>query len=65
MAKLIEDRRQLSSWQEELKKAEQKTQLARITAPVDGLVHQLAIHTIGGVVTEAQPLLVIVPVLAP
>lgn len=61
MAKLIEDRRQLSSWQEELKKAEQKTQLARITAPVDGLVHQLAIHTIGGVVTEAQPLLVIVP----
>ena len=32
-----------------------------ITAPVDGTVQQLAIHTDGGVVTEAQPLMVIVP----
>ena len=61
MTKLVDDRRQLSTWQEEMKKAEQKTQLARITAPVNGLVHQLAVHTIGGVVTEAQPLLVVVP----
>jgi len=28
---------------------------------VDGTVQQLAIHTAGGVVTEAQPLMVIVP----
>lgn len=58
---LVENRRQLASWQEELKKAEQKTQLARITAPVDGRVSQLAVHTVGGVVTQAQPLLVVVP----
>ena len=32
-----------------------------LTAPVDGTVQQLAIHTVGGVVTAAQPLMVIVP----
>ena len=58
---LVENRRQLATWQEELKKAEQKTQLARITAPVDGRVSQLAVYTVGAVVTQAQPLLVVVP----
>jgi hemolysin D len=42
-------------------KAEQRTKLQRLTAPVDGVVQQLAIHTVGGVVTPAQPLAVIVP----
>jgi hemolysin D len=42
-------------------KAEQKTRFQQLTAPVDGVVQQLAIHTIGGVVTPAQALLVIVP----
>jgi hemolysin D len=28
---------------------------------VDGTVHQLAVHTVGGVVTAAQPLLAVVP----
>lgn len=46
---------------QELKKAEQRNRLMRLTAPVDGTVQQLAIHTDGGVVTEAQPLMVIVP----
>ena len=32
-----------------------------LTAPVDGVVQQLAVHTIGGVVTPAQVLAVIVP----
>ncbi|WP_404947907.1 HlyD family efflux transporter periplasmic adaptor subunit [Roseateles sp. YR242] len=32
-----------------------------MTAPVDGTVQQLAVHTAGGVVTEAQVLLVLVP----
>ena len=47
--------------EQELKKAEQRDRLTRLTAPVDGTVQQLAIHTQGGVVTEAQPLMVIVP----
>src|SRR5437762_196793 len=43
-------------------KAEQRTKLQALTAPVDGVVQQLAVHTVGGVVTPAQPLLVLVPV---
>ncbi|MFO1162171.1 MAG: HlyD family type I secretion periplasmic adaptor subunit [Reyranellaceae bacterium] len=46
---------------QELIKAEQKTRLQQLTAPVDGVVQQLAVHTVGGVVTPAQSLLVIVP----
>jgi hemolysin D len=42
-------------------KAEQRTSLQRLTAPVDGMVQQLAVHTVGGVVTPAQPLMLIVP----
>ena len=42
-------------------KAEQRTSLQRLTAPIDGMVQQLAIHTIGGVVTPAQMLMLIVP----
>lgn len=46
---------------QELAKAEQRLSQTRLTAPVDGTVQQLAVHTVGGVVTAAQPLLVIVP----
>src|SRR5262245_13621507 len=46
---------------QDLIKAEQKTKLQWLTAPVDGVVQQLAIHTVGGVVTPAQALLVVVP----
>jgi hemolysin D len=35
--------------------------LMQLRSPVDGTVQQLAIHTIGGVVTPAQPLLAVVP----
>jgi hemolysin D len=42
-------------------KAEQRTKLQRLTAPVDGIVQQLAVHTVGGVVTPAQALAVVVP----
>src|SRR5712672_269193 len=46
---------------QDLIKAEQKTRLQQLAAPVDGVVQQLAIHTVGGVVTAAQSLLVVVP----
>lgn len=46
---------------QELLKAESRDRLMRLTAPVDGRVQQLAVHTVGGVVTPAQPLMVIVP----
>ncbi|SMG61238.1 HlyD family type I secretion periplasmic adaptor subunit [Paraburkholderia susongensis] len=43
-------------------KASQRVHLTTLTAPVDGTVQQLAVHTTGGVVTPAQVLLVVVPV---
>lgn len=46
---------------QELLKAESLSQLMSLTAPVDGRVQQLAVHTLGGVVTPAQTLMVIVP----
>ncbi|MBB5018373.1 hemolysin D [Chitinivorax tropicus] len=52
---------QLAQYDEDHTKAWQRQQLTRLTAPVGGTVQQLAIHTVGGVVTAAQPLLVIVP----
>lgn len=45
----------------ELTKATLREQLATLAAPVAGTVQQLALHTEGGVVTEAQALMVIVP----
>ncbi|MDH5642527.1 MAG: HlyD family type I secretion periplasmic adaptor subunit, partial [Nitrospira sp.] len=45
----------------EVTKAGQKAGLQRLTAPIDGVVQQLAVHTVGGVVTPAQQLLIIVP----
>jgi hemolysin D len=41
-------------------KGEQKAKQQLLTAPVDGVVQQLAVHTIGGVVTPAQALAVVV-----
>jgi hemolysin D len=47
--------------QQERLKTEQRTRLTQLTAPVTGVVQQVAIHTQGGVVTPAQVLMVIVP----
>jgi hemolysin D len=47
---------------EDIKKAEERTKLQLLTAPVEGTVQQLAVHTVGGVVTPAQVLAVVVPV---
>ena len=52
---------QVESLIQEYKKAKQVDMLQRIVAPVDGKVQQLNVHTVGGVVTPAQPLMIIVP----
>ncbi len=46
---------------QDVTKAGQKADLQRLTAPIDGVVQQLAVHTVGGVVTPAQQLLIVVP----
>lgn len=56
-----EAEKRVSEFTQELLKAEQKHVLQKLTSPIDGVVQQLAIHTIGGVVTPAQPLMTIVP----
>jgi hemolysin D len=58
---LVEAQRKAAGLREDLIKATQRTQLQFLTAPVNGTVQQLAVHTIGGVVTPAQALVVVVP----
>ena len=47
--------------QHEVVKAHTRELQQTLVAPVDGIVQQLAVHTVGGVVTPAQTLLVISP----
>ena len=58
---LAEADRRLQSVEEELVKARQRSGLQKLIASIDGTVQQLAIHTVGGVVTPAQELMVVVP----
>jgi hemolysin D len=58
---LTEAERNAAGLAADLAKAEQRTKLQQLTAPVSGMVQQLAVHTVGGVVTPAQSLMVIVP----
>jgi HlyD family secretion protein len=41
--------------------AEDQLKRVEIRAPQDGFVHQLAVHTVGGVVNASEPLMLIVP----
>ena len=58
---LTEAKRKAAGLAADLSKAEQRTKLQQLTAPVSGMVQQLAVYTVGGVVTPAQALMVIVP----
>ena len=41
--------------------AEDQLKRVDIRAPQDGLVHQMMVHTVGGVITPAEPVMLIVP----
>ena len=58
---LNEAEQKATSFGQELVKADTRGKLMTLTAPVDGTVQQLAVRTVGGVVTEAQVLMVVVP----
>lgn len=58
---IVEYRRKLATLAEDLAKASNANQRQVLIAPVSGRVQELLINTIGGVVTEAQKLMVIVP----
>ncbi len=62
LSDLSEAEQKAAELTEDLTKANKKKEEQLLRAPVDGTVQQLAVHTIGGVVTSAQPLMVIAPV---
>ncbi|MCW2339105.1 hemolysin D [Sphingobium sp. B2D3A] len=45
----------------EIAKTALRNHQMRLTSPVDGIVQQLSVHTVGGVVQPAQPLMIVVP----
>ncbi len=61
LAELNETQQQIAALEQELIKAKQRNRQQIITSPITGAVQQLAVHTIGGVVTPAQELMLIVP----
>jgi len=58
---LNEAEQKATGYGQELVKSESRGQQMTLTAPVDGSVQQLVVRTVGGVVTPAQVLMVIVP----
>jgi hemolysin D len=62
---LVEAERKATGLGEDVIKARHRAAMQALKAPIDGTVQQLAVHTIGGVVTPAQTLLVIVPIESP
>ncbi|HJR22828.1 MAG TPA: HlyD family type I secretion periplasmic adaptor subunit, partial [Dongiaceae bacterium] len=61
LSELDKVRAQASELNAELAKSQQRVSQNVLLAPIDGTVQQLAVHTIGGVVTPAESLLAIVP----
>ncbi|PCD01722.1 secretion protein HylD [Sphingomonas spermidinifaciens] len=61
LASLAEARTQLSVRQAEHRRAVEMEAHTRLRAPENGTVQQLAVHTVGGVVEPAKPLMVVVP----
>lgn len=61
MTALVDAKKEYYSIIEAIKKAEEDSRMAIIYAPTSGRVYNLSIHTLGGIVTDAQPLMQIVP----
>ncbi len=58
---LAEIRAKTSELVEKRVAAEDQLKRIDIRAPQDGTVHQLALHTVGGVITAGEPIMLIVP----
>jgi len=61
LAQIADQQRQIAVLKEELTKATALNDRQILYAPVAGRVQELAINTVGGIVTEAQQLMLIVP----
>mgnify|MGYP001435439812 CR=1 FL=1 len=61
LGEILEKEKNITVLEGEFTKASKRSQLEKLYSPVNGTVHGLAMHTIGGVVTSAQPIVTIVP----
>lgn len=61
MKELREVQARVAEMKERRIAAEDQLQRIDIRAPVSGIVHQLAVHTIGGVISPAEPAMLIFP----
>jgi hemolysin D len=61
LSDLSDAQRKADDLSQDVAKSSEKLEERSLRAPVDGTVQQLAVHTIGGVVTPAQQLMTIVP----
>ena len=61
MTSLVNAKKEYYSVIESIKKADEDSRMSVIVAPTSGKVYNLAVHTVGGIVTEAQRLMQIVP----
>jgi hemolysin D len=65
LADLSEKEKQITQLKASIQEAAFKNARQTLVSPVDGYVHELMVHTIGGVVTPAQKVLSVVPVNMP
>lgn len=61
LAELAEINTRLNSFDQEILKATKRVDELRLISPVAGTIQQLAVSTVGGVVTPAEELMLIVP----
>lgn len=62
---LSEKEKQITQLKANIQESSFKNARQNLVSPVDGYVHELLIHTVGGVVTSAQKVVSIVPVKTP
>jgi hemolysin D len=58
---LTEGSKAAASYEQDALRSDSHSKLLKLSAPVNGTVQQLDVHTIGGVVSAAKPLMQIVP----
>jgi len=61
LSDLSDAQKKAEEFSQDLVKAERKIDEQILHSPIEGTVQQLAVHTVGGVVTPAQQLMIIVP----
>lgn len=58
---MVRARAEIASRYQDLAKATERSRLQLLRSPVDGIAAQIAVHTVGGVVEVAKPLMMVVP----